>query len=107
MNWWTKLRKGVENEVKEVWSDDEKALIDWAHNLLIQITPAVKAAASAAVIAAETVPGGAEAKAAAAFTAASATLVAQGLPVIENAIKGAIEIAVANINAPVASVTAV
>lgn len=105
MNWWTSLRNKVEDEASTIFTTDEKALVAWAHNLLVQITPVVKQAAEDAVNAALAVPGNGEIKAAAALAVAIADLTAKGEPIVVNAIKGAIEIAFANTVAPVATVT--
>lgn len=100
MSLWTKIRDKVFGTIKEEFTQDEQALVAWAHNLLVQITPAVKQAAEDAVQAAISVPGNGEVKAAAALAAAIADLTAKGIPIVINAIKGAIEIAFANTTAP-------
>lgn len=106
MSWWTSLRNKIEGDAQTVFTADEQALVTWAHNLLVQITPVIKQAAEDAVSAAVSVPGNDEVKAAAALTTAIADLTSKGVPIVTNAIKGAIEIAFANTVAPAGAVTA-
>lgn len=106
MSLWVSIRNKIEDEATAIFTTDEKALVAWAHNLLVQITPVVKQAAEDAVTAAETVPGNGEVKAAAALAAAIADLTSKGVPIVVNAIKGAIEIAFANTVSPEAAVIA-
>ena len=74
----------------------------WAKNFLSTITPAIKQAAEDAVLAAVSVPGTGTVKAAAAFATATADLASKGIPIVENDLKAAIQIAY---NALPASVT--
>lgn len=106
MSWWTKIRNSVESEAESIFTVDEQALVTWAHNLLVQITPVIKQAAEDAVAAAETTPGNGEVRAAAALATAIADLTAKGVPIVVNAIKGAIEIAFANTQSPAGTVSA-
>lgn len=68
-------------------------ILAWAKNFLSTITPAIKQAAEDAVISAVTVPGTGAVKAAAAFGTAVADLSSKGIPIIENDLKAAIQIA--------------
>lgn len=77
-------------------------ILAWAKNFLVTITPVIKKAAEDAVLAAVTVPGSGAIKAAAALASATADLATQGVPIIENDLKAAIQIAY---NALPASVT--
>jgi len=104
MSWWTTIRNKIEGNVDAVFTAEEQALVTWAHNLLVQITPVVKQAAEDAVAAAVAVPGNGEVKAAAALATAIADLSSKGVPIVVNAIKGAIEIAFANTVAPAGTV---
>jgi hypothetical protein len=77
-------------------------ILAWAKNFLSTITPVIKQAAEDAVLAAVTVPGTGSMKAAAALATATADLATKGVPVVENDLKAAIQIAY---NALPASVT--
>ena len=77
-------------------------ILAWAKNFLSTITPVIKQAAEDAVLAAVTVPGTGAVKAAAALATATADLASKGVPVVENDLKAAIQIAY---NALPASVT--
>jgi hypothetical protein len=77
-------------------------ILAWASNFLSTITPVIKQAAEDAVLAAVTVPGTGAVKAAAALATATADLATKGIPVVENDLKAAIQIAY---NALPASVT--
>ena len=71
----------------------EPAIIAWAKNFLATITPVIEKAATDAVLAAVAVPGSGAVKAAAALATATADLAAKGIPVVENNLKAAIQIA--------------
>jgi hypothetical protein len=71
----------------------EPEIVAWASNFLSAITPVIKQAATDAVLAAITVPGTGEVKAAAALAAATADLASKGVPIVENDLKAAIQIA--------------
>lgn len=81
-------------------------ILAWAKNFLITITPVIKQAAEDAVIAAVSVPGTGAVKAAAALASATADLAGQGIPVVENDLKAAIQIAYNALPASVTSNTA-
>lgn len=80
----------------------EPQILAWAKNFLSTITPVIEKAATDAVLAAVTIPGTGTIKAAAALATATADLATQGVPVIENDLKAAIQIAY---NALPASIT--
>ncbi len=80
----------------------EPEILAWAKNFLSNITPVIKQAATDAVLAAVTVPGSGAVKAAAALSIGTADLLGKGIPVIENDLKAAIQIAY---NALPASIT--
>jgi hypothetical protein len=80
----------------------EPEIVAWASNFLSSITPVIKQAATDAVLAAISVPGSGAVKAAAAFAAGSADLLAKGVPVVDADLKAAIQIAY---NALPASIT--
>lgn len=88
----------VENDVKAI----EPSILAWAKNFLATITPVIEKAATDAVLAAVTVPGTGAIKAAAALATATADLTTHGVPIVENDLKAAIQIAY---NALPASVT--
>lgn len=77
-------------------------ILAWAKNFLATITPVIEKAASDAVLTAVTIPGTGAIKFAAALAAATADLTTQGVPIAENDLKAAIQIAY---NALPASVT--
>lgn len=104
MSLWTSIRNKIETIFTATFTEEEAAFVAWAHNLLVQITPVIKQAAEDAVAAAVSIPGSGEVKAAAALAAAIADLTEKGVPIVTNAIKGAIAIAFANTVAPVATV---
>lgn len=81
-------------------------VIAWAKNFLSTITPVVIQAAENAVAAAVTVPGGGAVKAAAALASATLELTTAGVPIIENDLKAAIQVAYNNLPASVASTPA-
>ena len=80
--WLEKELDGIEPEV-----------LAWAKNFLSGITPVIKQAATDAVLAAVTVPGTGAVKAAAALATATTELASKGIPVVENDLKAAIQIA--------------
>lgn len=80
----------------------EPEILAWAKNFLSSITPIIKQAATDAVLAAVSVPGTGAVKAVAALASATADLASKGVPVVENDLKAAIQIAY---NALPASVT--
>ncbi len=96
--WFHNLLGKVETQVQTI----EPEILAWAKNFLSSITPIIKQAATDAVLAAVSVPGTGEVKAAAALATATADLVSQGVPVVENDLKAAIQIAY---NALPASIT--
>jgi hypothetical protein len=96
--WFHSLLGTVETKVQTI----EPEIIAWAKNFLSTITPIIKEAATDAVLAAVTVPGSGAVKAAAALASATADLATKGIPVVENDLKAAIQIAY---NALPASVT--
>ena len=71
----------------------ETSVLAWAHNFLSAITPVVRQAATDAVIAFVTLPGTGAVKFAGAVAAATADLVAKGVPVVDGQIKAAVQIA--------------
>lgn len=71
----------------------EPEALDWAHNFIASISPVLRQAASDAVLAAVAVPGTGAVKFAAAVAAASADVAKQGIPVVENDVKAAVQIA--------------
>lgn len=71
----------------------EPEIIAWAKNFLVTVTPVIKQAAEDAVLAAVSVPGTGMVKAAAALATATADLAGKGIPIIENDLKAAIQIA--------------
>ena len=79
--------------VEREWLGIEPEIVLWAKNFLTGITPIIKQAATDAVLAAVTVPGTGSMKAAAALATATADLASKGIPVIENDLKAAIQIA--------------
>jgi len=96
--WFHSLLGTVETKVQTI----EPEIIAWAKNFLSTITPVIKQAATDAVLAAVTVPGTGTVKAAAALATATADLISKGVPVVENDLKAAIQIAY---NALPASIT--
>lgn len=88
---------GLKTEVVAI----EPTILAWAKNFLSTITPVIEKAATDAVIAAVSVPGSGEVKAAAALATATADLATQGVPVVENNLKAAIQIAYNALPAPV------
>jgi hypothetical protein len=86
--------------------DIEPEILLWAKNFLSTITPVIKQAAEDAVMAAVTVPGTGAMKAAAALATATADLTSKGIPVVENNLKAAIQIAYTSLPASVTSTTA-
>jgi hypothetical protein len=87
--WWHKLLGQVEATEAVV----EPEIEAWAKNFLSGITPVIKEAATDAVLAAVSVPGSGAVKAAAALASATGVLVAKGVPIVENDLKAAIQIA--------------
>lgn len=86
----------VEKELGIIKADAEAvgpSILAWAHNFLADISPVVIAAANDAVLAAVTVPGGGTVKFTAAVAAAGVDLVAKGIPIAENDLKAAVQIA--------------
>lgn len=81
----------------------EPEVIAWAKNFLSTIMPVIRQAASDAVLAAVSVPGTGSMRAAAALATATADLAKQGIPVVENDLKAAIQIAYNNLPKTVAS----
>jgi translation initiation factor 2B subunit (eIF-2B alpha/beta/delta family) len=79
--------------VKTDISNLDPQIIAWAKNFLSTITPVIKQAAEDAVLAAVTVPGTGAIKAAAALATATADLATKGVPIVENDLKAAIQIA--------------
>jgi len=96
--WFHSLLGTVETKAETI----EPEILAWAKNFLSGITPVIKQAATNAVLAAISVPGTGTVKAAAAFAAASGELISQGVPIVENDLKAAIQIAY---NALPASIT--
>lgn len=102
VTWYHELLGQVETTVKTV----EPEILAWAQNFLAGITPVIKEAATDAVLAAVSVPGSGGVKAAAALASATAVLVAKGIPIVENDLKAAIQIAYQALPATVTSNTA-
>jgi hypothetical protein len=98
ITWFDKEFGLIKTEVSTISPE----ILAWAKNFLSTITPVIKQAAEDAVLAAVTVPGPGSVKAAAALATATADLATKGIPVIENDLKAAIQIAY---NALPASVT--
>ena len=96
--WFHNLLGEITTEAKVI----EPEILAWAQNFLASVTPIIKQAATDAVLAAVTVPGSGAVKAAAALATATADLASKGIPVVENDLKAAIQIAY---NALPASVT--
>lgn len=71
----------------------EPAVIAWAKNFLTDIKPVVVKAANDAVLAAVTIPGDGSVKFAGAVAVALADLATQGIPIAENDLKAAVQIA--------------
>lgn len=71
----------------------EPAVIAWAKNFLSDIKPVVVKAANDAVLAFVTVPGTGAEKFAGAVAAAAVDLATQGIPIAENDLKAAVQIA--------------
>lgn len=71
----------------------EPAILAWAKSFLADVTPVLKQAATDAVLAAVTAPGDGNAKFAFAVAAATKDLVTQGVPVVDNDVKAAVQIA--------------
>lgn len=84
----------------------EPEILEWAKNFLSSVTPVIKQAATDAVLAAVSIPGTGEVKAVAALAAATADLTSKGVPVVENDLKAAIQIAYNALPASVTSNTA-
>jgi hypothetical protein len=84
----------------------EPEILAWAKNFLSTITPVIRQAAEDAVLAAVSVPGTGEVKAAAALATGLADLANQGIPVIETDMKAAIQIAYRALPTSVTSSTA-
>jgi hypothetical protein len=89
----------VVKEAKEVVSDIFSAFTSAGTQLLRDGGPVLITAATEAVIAAETTPGDSNAKFQAAEAAVLAELKDKGLPIVKNAVRLAIENAVANLKA--------
>jgi hypothetical protein len=87
--WFHSLLGEVKTEVTTI----EPEILAWASNFLSGVTPVIKEAVTDAVLAAVSVPGTGAMKAAAALASASAVLVGKGVPVVENDLKAAIQIA--------------
>ena len=98
ITWFEKEAGHLKSEVTTISPE----ILAWAKNFLATITPVIKQAAEDAVLAAVTVPGSGSVKAAAALATATADLASKGIPVVENDLKAAIQIAY---NALPASVT--
>jgi hypothetical protein len=96
----------IEGEVKTEAVTIEPEILSWAKNFLSTITPVIKQAAEDSVLAAVSVPGTGAVKAAAALASATADLVSKGVPVIENNLKAAIQIAYTSLPTSVTSTTA-
>jgi hypothetical protein len=98
--------KSIENSVKSLFTEAESEAMVFLDALAASIEAnggaVLRAAAVNAVAAAEAVGGSATVKLAAATTSIIATLTSQGIPVVENAVNGAIEAAVAALPANVA-----
>lgn len=71
----------------------EPSVLAWAKAFLADITPVLKQAATDAVLAAVATPGTGEIKFAAAVATATADLASKGIPVVDNDLKAAIQIA--------------
>lgn len=96
-SWFHSLLGTVETKVQTI----EPEIIAWAKNFLSTITPVIKEAATDAVLAAVSVPGSGTVKAAAALASAAADLATKGIPVVENDLKAAIQIAYAALPASI------
>jgi hypothetical protein len=71
----------------------EPAVIAWAKKFLSDMKPVVIQAANDAVLAAVAIPGGGSAKFTAAVETAGADLLSQGVPIADNVLKAAVQIA--------------
>lgn len=71
----------------------EPSVLAWAKAFLSDITPVLKQAATDAVLAAATQPGTGQEKFAIAVATATKDLVTQGVPVVDNDVKAAVQIA--------------
>jgi len=96
----------LENKVAPTLKAEEAAMLAWVHNFLADMTPVIKQAADDAVIAAVSMPGSGEAKAAAAFATASAVLISKGIPIADADLKTAIQISYKALPATLASAPA-
>lgn len=97
------------SKVEGFFSDAEAVVAAFfsslAHSIAVNGGPVLVAAARSAVAAAEATGGDATTKRDAAFAAVVGTLQSQGLPVVTNAVNGAIEAAVAELQAETATTT--
>lgn len=95
---------------KHVFTETETLVVKFGTPMLASIEKnggqVLVQAATDAVVAAETAGGTGEVKAAAALAAVSADLLSKGVPVVVNAAKGAIELAVADLQAKVTALPA-
>jgi hypothetical protein len=91
-----KIESAVGTVATDALSDAETFVKSLAQSIETNGGAVLVSAAEAAVAAAETAGGSPAVKFAAAFTSVVSTLKTQGLPVLENAINGAIEAALAN-----------
>lgn len=86
----------IEEELGTIKTDAiaiEPAIIQWAKNFLSDMKPVIVKAANDAVIALVSVPGTGAVKFTAAVAAAGADLLAQGVPIADNDLKAAVQIA--------------
>lgn len=87
---WVEIETGI---IKQDVIAITPAILAWAKAFLADVTPVLKQAATDAVLAAVTAPGDGQAKFAFAVAAATKDLVTQGVPVVDNDIKAAVQIA--------------
>ena len=95
----TSLKKTVQNAWHRLVNSAESGLKALAQSIARNGGDILVAAAAAAVQAAETQGGTGDQKFKAAQAAVIAALIAKGIPVVKNAINGAVEAAVAELNA--------
>lgn len=96
---WVRLRDALVSKFHDLFTKEEHDLIFWAHNFLEQISPVLRSIADIAVKAAEEIGADGATKFKTAYAQIADELGNRGLPIVENAIKGAIEISVANLKA--------
>lgn len=104
------LFKNIWSDIEGFFSDAEKDTVTFIESLVDSIAAnggaVLISAATGAVAAAEATGGTAATKLAAAVASVTSTLTTQGIPVVQNAINGAIEAAVAQMKTQAPNATA-